>query len=159
MRSKERRKQTVIDPQLQFGLMLFSLLAAGIAVLIHGVLVTRNMTRLAREAATGEELLSAIPGIVVTDTLLTLLILAPIVLLLGRSLTLRVAGPIYRFRVYLADVIRGEETGDCRIRADDLFQDVSELITQATATHRAGVQAERADAASTDAPDESQSAA
>lgn len=132
-----RRKHKVIDPQLQFGLMLFTLLSGGVAVLIHGLLVTRAVSRLAVEGKTGEQLLEAVPGIVITDSLVTLALLTPVVLFFGRSLTLRIAGPLYRFRLHLRSVVNGEEAQPCRIRKGDLFQDLCTLLNEATEPMRA----------------------
>ena len=47
--SGNRRKRKVIDPQLQFGLMLYAFLAGGVAVLVHGVLVSRAMAKNPKE--------------------------------------------------------------------------------------------------------------
>lgn len=127
-----RRKRKIIDPELQFGLMLYALMAGGVAVLIHGLLVTRAISQLAMEGKKGDELLTAVPGIVVIDSLITMAVLIPIVILIGRQITLRLAGPLYRFRVFLRSVIDGEEAEPCRIRKGDLFVDLCDLINGAT---------------------------
>lgn len=131
------RSCKIIDPDLQFGLMLYALLAGGVAVLVHGVLVTRAISKLALDGLKGEELLQAVPGIVVADSLLTLALLVPVVLLFGRSMTHRLAGPLYRFRVFLGTVADGSETEPCRIRKGDMFVDICDLINETTAPARA----------------------
>ena len=62
--------------------------------------------------------------------------LLPLTIAVGILVTFRIAGPVYRFEKYLKQVIDGEEVGPCRIRDGDEFQELCELINQATAPLR-----------------------
>ena len=59
-------------------------------------------------------------------------LLLPFTFAIGVLITFRVAGPVHRFYVYLAQVIRSEEVGPCRLRKGDDLQELCELINKAT---------------------------
>lgn len=51
---------------------------------------------------------------------------------MGVASTHKIVGPLYRFRVYLTALARGESPEPCRIRKDDELQDLCELLNRAT---------------------------
>lgn len=67
----------------------------------------------------------------------TVLLLLPATFAVGLLVTHRLVGPIYRFEVYLKQLIAGETREPCRIRKDDELQELCQLINQATAATRA----------------------
>ena len=59
-------------------------------------------------------------------------LLLPICFVVGVLSTFRIAGPIYRFEAFLRSLVRGENTGPCRIRREDQLQEFCALLNQAT---------------------------
>jgi hypothetical protein len=76
-------------------------------------------------------------GFLVSKLLISLAILIPLILALCILLSHRVAGPMYRFRLFLQDVRDGKQPAACRIRTADEFQDFCTLLNEATAPLRA----------------------
>jgi hypothetical protein len=68
--------------------------------------------------------------------LLALAIVVPVALSLAVLLSHRVAGPMYRFRVFLTDVKEGRQVEPCRIRDGDEYQEFCVLINEVTAPLR-----------------------
>ena len=141
----DRRSTRQADPGLRFGLLLLALVVGGLAVLVHGVLVTRAVSRLAADGASGRELLEALPAIVAVDALLLLAALVPLVLVVGRELVLRVVAPVHRMRVYLRALADGTATEPCRLRRTDLLRELCDELNAATeSVRRANAEASRA---------------
>lgn len=55
---------------------------------------------------------------------------------IGILATARLAGPLYRLRRFLEEIIRGEAPPDCRLRKGDELIDFCELLNKATASAR-----------------------
>jgi hypothetical protein len=75
-------------------------------------------------------------GLLGATLAVSLAIVIPVTLVVAVLLTFKVAGPLYRFRVFLNQVKRGERPEDCRIRKSDELQDFCELLNEATAPLR-----------------------
>ncbi len=64
----------------------------------------------------------------------------PLTFLVGMLVTHRFAGPIYRFQVYLKQVVAGQKPPDCKLRDGDELLELCALINQATAPVRCRVE-------------------
>ena len=84
----------------------------------------------------GTYLMAVMPELPLEILLVSFGMLLPLTIAVGILATFRIAGPVYRFEKYLKAVIRGEEVGPCRIRKGDEFQELCELINEATAAMR-----------------------
>lgn len=134
MRQKICRSRRLIEPriQLKFALMFFS--TAGTAAILLMVMLYSALARAAENLPNdGVLLMAEIPGALIHAAWMTLGLLVPLTLLLGISTTFTVVGPIYRFRLYLEDLLAGEATAACKIRKGDELQDFCELLNEATA--------------------------
>ncbi len=133
-----KRKKKLVDPKVQGNLILLTLFSAGVAVLVHASLTALLLSNLASNVPNdGREIVEALPSTVITGSLLALVVTVPLFAMLGISATFRVFGPLYRFRVFLEGVVKGEHPEPCRIRKDDHFQDLCDLLNQATEAVRA----------------------
>ena len=135
--SYKRRIIRVILPAIQLRLAVMVLLSCVGALGLHLMLIVRGATRLAsdypdlpaglREAAM-EELWSAM--------WVSIGILVPLSFLVGVHVSSKFAGPLYRMRVFLEEVVAGTGPADMQLRRGDQLQDLSALINKATAGRR-----------------------
>ena len=131
-------------PQVQGRVLLFLAMISVVSVMAHVAGLVWTLTSLAGDLPNdGRELQEAIPALLVRNTLLTLVFTLPAVMLMGAAAMMPVVGPFYRFRLFLMAVAKGEQRDDLRLRQGDGFQDVAQLLNDATAPARASSLAER----------------
>ncbi len=131
--NRKKRKIRLIDPKMQGRFIVLLLMAAGASVMVHAVLSAWAMSRLAVAVPNdGEEILAAIPGVLVQDSLITLGLMIPAFILLGMSASFRVFGPLYKFRTFLQAVAEGKHPERCQIREKDHLHDVCYLLNVVT---------------------------
>jgi hypothetical protein len=126
------RKNRLPKPGLQMRLVGGFLGVSLLALCSQVLLLAQRLLTLASELpGGGEELRGSIPGLLSQVFGFSLLVLLPCVSLIGVLLTFRIAGPIYRFERYLADVASGGKPGPCRLREGDQLGELCELINAA----------------------------
>lgn len=134
-----RRRKKLIEPRIQWRFALIflttSLLAALVQSLVVSFLTMRAADRLPND---GTLLKMQVFDLLAGGLGVTVLLLVPLTLAVGISSMHKVVGPLYRFRVYLTELARGENPPPCRIRKDDELQDLCELLNRATAPLREG---------------------
>jgi len=136
----QRRSFRLIRPRLQLRLMLSFLGISLLALFLQYLVFMRVVTELSVELPNdGNLLMSEIPRRLLWVLLLTTGFLLPTTLYVGVLVTRRVAGPIYRFEVFLEQVVRGEKPKDCSLRNGDELKDFCALLNQATAPLRRAV--------------------
>lgn len=132
-----KRRQRLIKTRFQLRLVA---IFAGIALLAQGfqtVLMAAHLTNLAAEMPSGGVYLAdRTPSMLLEVLLASTFMLLPMILLVGISATFRIAGPLYRFGVFLKDVRDGSQVELCRLRKGDQLQDLCEIINGATAEQR-----------------------
>ena len=134
---ENRRKKYLIQPRIQLLYTLVFMTTAGLYVLLQAILLHWNMTRISENVpAGGEQVLTELLTGLKTNLLITFLLLVPLTLSIGIMVTFRVAGPLYRFEVFLKQIIAGEKPQDCHIRKDDELQELCRLLNEATAPLR-----------------------
>jgi signal transduction histidine kinase len=84
----------------------------------------------------GNLLVDSMGSILTQIFLISATVILPITFVVGMLATHRLAGPLYRFKMYLNSVVRGEKPADCKLRRGDELQDLCELINLATAETR-----------------------
>lgn len=132
-----RRKKKLIEPRIQWRVALVFLTTSALAALVQSLAVTWLMMRAADRLPTdGVVLKQHVFDILAGGLGITLVFLAPLTLAVGILSMHKLVGPLYRFRVYLGDLVRGEQTEPCRIRKDDELQDLCALLNEATAPLR-----------------------
>ncbi len=127
-----RRKQLLINPELQLKLILLSFALCLLTGLVQAAMSAVSFTSSeaymeAQEAGFRNDL----PGLLVDNLLITMGLMFPITMGIGLVLTHRIYGPVYRFEQYLGQVARGEATDICRIRKKDEFQNLCGLMNEA----------------------------
>ena len=138
MKQKFRRRKQVIDPRLQWKLTSVFVCLSCVAVLFHAMVVNRMLVKIAESLPNdGENLLVQLPSVLGWGLMIAAALVIPLTISLGLLATFRIAGPLYRFRVYLGQVARGEEDGPCRIRQSDELHDVCDAINAAVESLKA----------------------
>ena len=134
---KERRRIKLIKPRLQLKLVGVFVGLSGLGFLLQSLHVGLRLSELASSVPEGGTYLMAVmPELPLEILLVSFGMLLPLTIAVGILVTFRIAGPVYRFEKYLTQVINGEEVGPCRIRDGDEFQELCDLINQATAKLR-----------------------
>lgn len=135
---RPRRRIRLVRPRLQLRLMGaflgLSLLALTLQYLVFQRLLADAATALPNDGAL---LLTQTNARLATVFLVSVALLLPATFAVGLLVTHRLIGPIYRFEVYLRQVIAKETSEPCRIRKGDELQDLCDLINAATEPVRA----------------------
>ena len=127
-----KRRRKLINPRFQLKLVLIFLGVGLAGVLLQSVLMSRALAQLAGQIPSRElELLSQVPAMVRVNLLWSSLLLVPLFLLVGITVTFRIAGPIFAIERHLRRVAAGEEAGRCRIRKDDEFHSLCDAVNLA----------------------------
>lgn len=132
-----RRRIKLIKPKLQLKLVGVFVGLSALGFLLQSLHVGLRLSELAASVPEGGNFLIAVmPELPIEILLVSFGMLLPLTIAVGILVTFRIAGPVYRFEKYLKAVIRGEEVGPCRIRKGDEFEELCELINQATVALR-----------------------
>lgn len=132
-----RRRIKLIKPKLQLKMVGVFVGLSALGFLLQSLHVGLRLSELSASMPEGGPYLMAVmPELPLEILLVSFGMLLPLTIAVGILVTFRIAGPVYRFEKYLKAVIRGEEVGPCRIRKGDEFQELCELINQATAATR-----------------------
>jgi signal peptidase II len=135
--TRHKRRIKLIQPRLQLKLIFVFLGMAASSMLLQFILFTSNVTEVATALpADGLILVEELPALLYRTLLVSFLLFLPLMFFVGVLVTFRIAGPLYRFEVYLKQVIRGEKPNDCRLRKGDELQHLCQLINEATAPLR-----------------------
>lgn len=128
-----RRRFRIIRPSLQLRLILTFIGISAFALLLQYTLFARFAVELTTVQAASDGLpLEDIGARLMQIFLVSFVAMLPPTFVIGVLATHKFAGPIYRFEVYLKQVIAGEKPADCRLREGDELKDLCELINRAT---------------------------
>jgi len=128
-----RRRIKIIRPKLQMKLTLTFVGLTLLALMLQFMVFLRTMTSIAVTMPSDHDvLMDAIPEVLVQSLLLTFCVVVPLVFLVGVLLTFRIAGPVYRFEMYIKQILRGENPGECKLRKGDELNELCGLINQVT---------------------------
>ena len=134
---KHRRTIKLILPRLQFRLIAAFLGLAVLALLMQYILLMSVLSSAASELPhDGLLLLDGLGRLLGKIFVISALVILPLTLMVGILVTHRFAGPVYRFKIFLGQLIAGEKPADCKLRKGDELQDVCLLLNQATAPLR-----------------------
>lgn len=147
-----KRRKKLIQPGLQFRLIL-TFLSTGVAALcIQGLYLLHAVSQTSANLPTSQpgRVAEILANEVWVGVGISLAILIPLTLVIGTLVTFRVAGPAYRLEQHLLAIARGEDPGICRLRKGDELQSicsalngaVARLRSSATATPAAPTEAE-----------------
>jgi hypothetical protein len=135
----QRRKKKYVKPEIQWNWIAMTMLTIGVTMVAQAILVVFLLTRIATQIPNdGESVIALMPQYLVLCLGLTVLFLAPLLILVAVLVSFRIAGPIHRLEMYLRQVIAGEKPPDCRLRAGDQLKELCELVNSATAPLRRG---------------------
>ncbi len=130
---RNQRKKNLIRPALQLKITLVFLVTSAAMTALMGFLLVRTLEG---ETIGTTEVLPAIMPALLKSFWLTIAIMIPTTLVVGVLATFMVAGPLYRFELFLNDIINGERPGDCRLRRGDELTEFADLLNEATAPLR-----------------------
>lgn len=137
------RKKKLINSGLQLKMIAAFLFLSCISALFQVTLLNRSIMSLSSlMESDGDILLSEMPSLLMSNMILTLGVLLPMMLLVGILITHRIAGPIYRFEQHLEAIARGENPGACKIREDDELQSLCDTINRAVDQLRSEIEEE-----------------
>ncbi|MFT5285368.1 MAG: methyl-accepting chemotaxis protein [Planctomycetota bacterium] len=121
------RRKRLIKPSLQWKLIGSFIGILLLGMLLQYMLLAQQLTELASILPSDSDALIAnTPALLTSVFWISLLVLLPITILVGVTVTFRIAGPVYRFEQHLGAIARGEQPGTCKIRKTD---ELSELCT------------------------------
>ena len=127
-----KRKRKLIEPRIQIRFAILFLSTAALATLVQTIVFAAFVHLMAERAPNdGQFLLNEASSALLWSASITFLTLAPLTLALGVLSTFPIVGPLYRFRVYLGQIVSGEAEGPCRIRKSDDLQDLCVVLNQA----------------------------
>lgn len=133
MKRRYKRRIKLIQPRLQLKLVFVFIGMAASSMLLQFILFTSAITDVAtRLPSDGLVLVEEMPKLLYGTLLVSFALFLPLMFVVGVLVTFRFAGPVYRFKMYLGEVIRGEKPADCRLRKGDELMDLCAMINQAT---------------------------
>lgn len=136
-RKPYRRRIKLIKPGLQLKLTLIFVSFSALALLMQFVLFASSLTEVSLELPHDGSYMVERMGSLLFETMLTSMALfLPLIFAVGILTTFRFAGPLYRFEVFLNQVLRGEHPGECRIREGDMLHEFCDLLNRVTAPVR-----------------------
>lgn len=129
-----KRRKKLILPGLQLRLTGTFALIALLALAMQTLLITRFL--MVRGASDPEAYGAIVPDVLAsiwTAFAVAGFVLVPVIMVTGVRLTHRIAGPVFRFERYLADVRDGKATEPCKIRKSDSLHQLCRAINEACA--------------------------
>ena len=134
-----RRRLRLIRPRLQLRLIGVFGAVAVLALLLQYLFFAAALQRVALVLPHDGLLLhSELSSLLAQILLVSLAVLLPVTFLVGLLVTHRVAGPLYRFDVFLRQIVQGERPADCRLRKGDELVELCQLLNEATRPVREG---------------------
>lgn len=134
-----KRRRKLIKPRFQLKVALSGLGIAVVSVFVLVIIMNSAIVEFADKGwIDARALRNEWVGILVSKLLLALALLVPMTLALGVVLTHRIAGPLYRFELFLNAVMRGEHPGECHLRNGDELLELCELLNKVTEPLRNG---------------------
>ena len=128
-----KRRQKLIQPRLQLRLTLTFVGLVALALMLQVMLFIDAITDLGASLPNdGLVLIAAGPKVLVETLLMSIVIFLPLTIAVGVLSTFRIAGPLYRFEVFLKQVVRGERPPDFQLRDGDELKHLASLINAAT---------------------------
>ena len=129
----QRRRLRLIHPRIQLRLILSFLGVSVLALVLQYLVFMQVLAQVASELPNdGGLLLGEITHRLLWVLCLTSALLLPATLYVGVLATRRLVGPIYRFEMYLTQILEGKTRDDCRLRKGDELMDLCALINRAT---------------------------
>ena len=136
---KLRRTRLLVKPLLQLKLALVFLSAAVVTSIVQAILLVYTLSAVAGRLPNDEELLRGeLPGIVMPNLTVGLLLLVPLTILVGVLATFRFAGPLHHFEGFLRRVADGRQSEPCTLREGDELRSLCDLINEVTEPLRVG---------------------
>ena len=134
----KRRTKKLINSRLQLRMTMWFVGVTGLLLTLEYFILAERMSTIGMELPNDSQVFFRnLNGELLKTFLATLGIGLSVTMVAGILVAHRIAGPAYRFSVFLKDVLRGEQTQECRIRRNDELQDICVLLNRVTADARA----------------------
>ncbi len=125
-----KRRRKWIRPDLQLRMILRTMFVALIVLLVNFQLSLIGYWVLVQEGPSGVEI-QRVPVMLLQYFCLSVGIAVPLCIAVSIFQSFRFCGPLYRFGVYLRDLVDGRWDRECRIRKTDDLHDVNDLLNAA----------------------------
>ena len=126
------RKKKLVKSRLQLRMTAVFLAVACSASMFQVVLLNWSLLRFSEQFGVQTELLlEGLPKLLLTNLVLSLVVLVPAMLYFGIQVTHRIAGPIYSFERHLDQIIAGERPNPVQLRDTDELQELCEKLNRA----------------------------
>jgi nitrogen fixation/metabolism regulation signal transduction histidine kinase len=134
---KHKRINKLVDKPFQLKLASYFVGIVLVALLFQFVLFASSVSGTAAAfSEVSDGLYAQFRDDLVRSLFFSMVLVLPLTLGVGILVTFRVAGPIYRFGVFLREVADGAAPGDCKLREGDELQELCTLLNEATAPLR-----------------------
>ena len=134
---KHKRINKLVDKPFQLKLASYFVGIVLVALLFQFVLFASSVAGTAAAfSEVSDGLYAEFRDDLVRSLFFSMVLVLPLTLGVGILVTFRVAGPIYRFGVFLREVADGAAPGDCKLREGDELQEFCTLLNEATAPLR-----------------------
>lgn len=138
--AKYKRRIKLIKPSLQMRLTLIFVGMSALSLALQFVLFLSSMSRVALALPNdGAILWDELNGHLLGLLGMSFLAFLPLTFGVGILTTFRIAGPIYRFELFLKQVIAGDFSRRCGLREGDQLHDFCDLLNQAVDSMRARI--------------------
>lgn len=134
---KHKRINKLVDKPFQLKLASYFVGIVLVALLFQFVLFASSVSGTAAAfSEVSDGLYAQFRDDLVRSLFFSMVLVLPLTLGVGILVTFRVAGPIYRFGVFLREVADGAAPADCKLREGDELQELCTLLNEATAPLR-----------------------
>ena len=131
--SEHRRARKVVFTRIQVEGIVHVCLAVAITAVLQALIMAYSIrTVVADPGVTVDQMQDQVASFNVHNAVITAIAMVPAIIILGRSATHRLVGPVYKFRRFLEGV-RDGQSAPCTLRDGDHFEDVCQLLNEVTA--------------------------
>ena len=134
IKTKSKRRNKLIQPRIQLRLTLTFVGLTALAFTLQFVLFTSALSTLTAELPNdGPLMMTRINPILIRVISVSFALFLPLTFMVGVLTTFKIAGPLYRFELFLTDVRDGKRPRPVRLRKNDELQHIAQLLNEATA--------------------------
>jgi len=130
------RLKKLVRTDVQVKLTLYFALLSVFSLVFQFLLMLNAVSAIPSETLGAPGLAELVVEATTRTLWLSLAVVVPVTTLVGVLSTFRIAGPLYRFGVFLRQVQAGDRPADCRLRKGDELQDLCVLLNETTAPLR-----------------------
>lgn len=129
--AKFKRRIKLVDPKLQIQLTMTFVGLSALGLVMQFILFQSSLSQLSAELPNdGNQVMEAVNGILPGVFGITMLVILPLTYAVGVLSTFRIAGPVYRLKLFLREIREKGYEEPCRLRDGDKLQDLADEISE-----------------------------